>query len=72
MPTAILWFRNDLRLHDNPALARAFGHAGMRRVRAMFTWERVARELAEVYDAVRAPVRHARRPSDVQQAGVSA
>ncbi|MBA3591917.1 glycosyltransferase family 4 protein [Methylibium sp.] len=39
-------------LHANPALAQALGRAGIRRVRSLFTWERVARELAEVYAAV--------------------
>jgi D-inositol-3-phosphate glycosyltransferase len=62
-------------LHNNPALARALGRAGVRRVRALFTWDRVARELAEVYEAVRKPAlapRTHRRPSLVQQAGVRA
>lgn len=39
-------------LHANPAMARAFGRAGIRRTRSMFTWERVADELAKVYDGV--------------------
>jgi glycosyltransferase involved in cell wall biosynthesis len=30
----------------NPALARALGRAGMRRVRSLFTWERVTGEIA--------------------------
>ncbi|WP_157267834.1 glycosyltransferase family 4 protein [Azohydromonas aeria] len=42
-------------LHDSPVLAQALGRAGMRRVRAMFTWERVADDLAAVYQAVRRP-----------------
>jgi D-inositol-3-phosphate glycosyltransferase len=33
-------------LHDNPALARAMGRAGLERVRSTFTWERVAGQLA--------------------------
>ncbi|WP_425462746.1 glycosyltransferase family 4 protein [Methylibium rhizosphaerae] len=33
-------------LHDNPALARAMGRAGLERVRSTFTWERVAEQLA--------------------------
>lgn len=60
-------------LHDNPMLAQAFGRAGIRRVRSMFTWERVARELIDVYEAVREPARASRpvrRSSVVQQAGV--
>ena len=62
-------------LHANPALAQSLGRAGIRRVRSMFTWERVARELAEVYDAVRRPAvaaRPARRLSLVQHAGARA
>lgn len=47
-----------VRLHDNPALTRALGRAGVRRVRSLFTWERVAHELSQLYDQVR--VRHAR------------
>jgi D-inositol-3-phosphate glycosyltransferase len=42
-------------LHAQPALARALGRAGIRRVRALFTWDRVAGELAEVYQGVRRP-----------------
>jgi glycosyltransferase involved in cell wall biosynthesis len=62
-------------LHANPTLAQALGRAGIRRVRSMFTWDRVARELAEVYDRVRTPARttrHGRRLSLVQHAGVTA
>jgi D-inositol-3-phosphate glycosyltransferase len=40
-------------LQANPALARALGRAGIRRVRSMFTWERIAREMTAVYDGVR-------------------
>ena len=40
-------------LHANPSLAQALGRAGIRRVRSLFTWERVARQLADVYAAVR-------------------
>lgn len=36
-------------LHDNPALARALGRAGARRVRECFTWDQVSRSLIEVY-----------------------
>jgi D-inositol-3-phosphate glycosyltransferase len=63
-------------LQRNPTLAQALGRAGMRRVRSMFTWERVARELADVFDTVRMPARTApaaRRLSLVrQQAGAPA
>lgn len=40
-------------LRDNPALASALGRAGIRRVRAQFTWDRIARDLAEVYREAR-------------------
>lgn len=36
-------------LQAEPALARAMGRAGIRRVRSLFTWDRVADELEEVY-----------------------
>jgi glycosyltransferase involved in cell wall biosynthesis len=39
-------------LHAQPALARALGEAGLRRVRDMFTWEEVTRQLLEVYRGV--------------------
>lgn len=39
-------------LHAHPALAEAFGRAGVRRVRSMFTWDRIAGELADVYRSV--------------------
>ncbi len=38
-------------LHAQPALGRAMGRAGMRRVRSLFTWQRVADELEDVYRA---------------------
>ncbi len=38
-------------LHDNPALAEAFGLAGARRVRERFTWEQVSQALIGVYVA---------------------
>ncbi|HJV24641.1 MAG TPA: glycosyltransferase family 1 protein [Aromatoleum sp.] len=38
------------RLRRAPELARAFGRAGMRRVRGKFTWQQVAGSLAAVYD----------------------
>jgi glycosyltransferase involved in cell wall biosynthesis len=40
-------------LQENPALGQALGRAGVRRVRSLFTWERVADDLARVYDSVR-------------------
>lgn len=52
-------------LHDNPAHADALGRAGIRRVRSMFTWDRIADELAGVYETVRLPrsvVLRPRRP----------
>lgn len=39
-------------LHANPSLARAMGRAGIRRARSLFTWERVTRELVDVYRQV--------------------
>ncbi|MCR5868609.1 MAG: glycosyltransferase family 4 protein [Aquincola tertiaricarbonis] len=36
----------------NPALRGALGRAGMARVRSQFTWDRVASQLAEVYQEV--------------------
>ena len=43
-------------LHDNPALADAFGRAGARRVRERFTWEQVSEALIDVYSAAGAPL----------------
>ncbi|HZX32892.1 MAG TPA: glycosyltransferase [Rhodocyclaceae bacterium] len=40
------------RLHQNPALSRAFGRAGILRVRSAFTWRRVTAQLAKVYASV--------------------
>ncbi|MBS1189733.1 MAG: putative glycosyl transferase [Rhodocyclaceae bacterium] len=40
------------RLHNNPALSRAFGRAGILRVRSAFTWRRVTAQLARVYASV--------------------
>jgi D-inositol-3-phosphate glycosyltransferase len=63
--------RRLVQLHENPSLAQALGRGGMRRVRSMFTWQRVSRELADVYESViRLPARQARgarRLSLVQQ-----
>ena len=43
-------------LQANPALARALGRAGIRRARSMFTWERVALQLAAALSNVRGAV----------------
>lgn len=51
-------------LHAQPALAQALGRAGIRRVRALFTWDRVARELAAVYQDVRRPREAAVAPEE--------
>ncbi len=51
-------------LHANPDLARAMGRAGIARARSLFTWERVARELADVY----AGLCRQRRPVDISAA----
>jgi D-inositol-3-phosphate glycosyltransferase len=42
-------------LHDHPALARAMGRAGIRRVRSLFTWDQVVQGLLQVYRSVRRP-----------------
>lgn len=39
-------------LHARPLLARSMGRAGRMRVRAMFTWDQVARQLLAVYQHV--------------------
>jgi D-inositol-3-phosphate glycosyltransferase len=36
-------------LYERPALARSLGHGGVVRVRSLFTWERVADDLIDVY-----------------------
>jgi hypothetical protein len=41
-----------LELHRKPALAAAMGQAGVTRTRRLFTWDRVASDLAGVYAAV--------------------
>ncbi|HUP05524.1 MAG TPA: glycosyltransferase family 1 protein [Caldimonas sp.] len=41
-------------LHANPWLAQAMGRAGVRRVRALFTWERVTADLVDVYESLAA------------------
>jgi hypothetical protein len=45
------------RLRRNPELARAYGRAGIRRMRAGFTWRHVAARAAQAYVAVLAPHR---------------
>lgn len=42
-------------LYRSPSLAQALGLGGLRRARAMFTWERVTDQLMEVYESVRQP-----------------
>jgi D-inositol-3-phosphate glycosyltransferase len=42
------------RLARDPALRRALGRAARRRACTLYTWERVARQVADVYDEVRA------------------
>jgi D-inositol-3-phosphate glycosyltransferase len=55
-----------LRLHDDPQLAETLGRNGLRRVRTQFTWDLVARDLADVYDEVSAG-RELRRDTRVAQ-----
>ncbi len=53
-----------LRLAANPALGQRMGRAGLARARALFTWERVAQALLDVYRraavCARSPVRASR------------
>ncbi|MDQ6680701.1 MAG: glycosyltransferase family 1 protein [Pseudomonadota bacterium] len=44
-------------LHENRWLGQAMGRSGVRRVRALFTWDRVAADLTDVYHDI-----HARSP----------
>jgi len=39
-------------LQANPWLAQGMGRAGVRRVRALFTWERVTADLVDVYESL--------------------
>ena len=50
------------RLRRNPELARAYGRAGIRRMRAGFTWRHIAADAARAYATLLAPPR-ARRAS---------
>ena len=62
-------------LQADAPLARAMGRAGARRVRAHFTWDRVAEELEAVYQAVlaeTAPAARRRRRAFAAVAGLEA
>ena len=66
-------------LQANPWLGHAMGRSGVRRVRALFTWDRVAADLADVYDDIRvrhervaAPRRAARGAASVHRIGAQA
>ncbi len=50
-------------LYADPFVAARFGRAGLARARAMFSWDRVAAQLAEVYEAVRHPFTLAPQPA---------
>lgn len=50
-PAALVEHLERLRLH--PWLGRAMGRAGVRRVRALYTWERVSADLADIYEELR-------------------
>ena len=52
------------RFQRNPELGRAFGRAGMARVRSQFTWHHVAQSLVRVYGSVLEP-RRTRLPAKV-------
>ena len=49
-------------LHANPWSAARLGRGGLARARSLFSWERVANELAEVYELVRRPFGLAPQP----------
>jgi hypothetical protein len=66
-------------LHANPWLGQAMGRSGVRRVRALFTWDRVAADLADIYEEIRvrrapaaAPARAARTGARVHRIGAQA
>jgi len=61
-----------LRLHDDTQLADEMGRAGLRRVRTQFTWDLVARDLADVYDEVSAKRDSRRGMREAQQQAVGA
>jgi D-inositol-3-phosphate glycosyltransferase len=50
-----------LRLQAHPPLARALGRGGAQRARTLFTWDRVAAELAALYRALAPAARPQRR-----------
>jgi D-inositol-3-phosphate glycosyltransferase len=50
-----------LRLHEHPPLARALGRGGAQRARTLFTWDRVAAELASLYRTLAPAARPQRR-----------
>lgn len=52
-------------LHQDKALREAFGQAGLRRVRANFTWRRVAAALTKVYQKTATPVVQQKREQRV-------
>ncbi|HEX5391955.1 MAG TPA: glycosyltransferase family 1 protein [Rhodocyclaceae bacterium] len=52
-------------LHQDKTLCEAFGQAGMKRVRANFTWRRVAAALTKVYQKTAEPVVQLKREQRV-------
>jgi D-inositol-3-phosphate glycosyltransferase len=50
-----------LRLQEHPPLARALGRGGAQRARTLFTWDRVAAELASLYRTLAPAARPQRR-----------
>jgi len=48
---------------DDPATSAALGRAGRRRVRSLYSWDRVAAQTARIYtDTLSRPARQAGRP----------